>query len=360
MIFRQLNATSCKTYLVASERTRDAALIDPVLEPVQSYLSLLAQEGLRLRYAINTHTHADHIAGTAYLADRVDATVIMHEASPSRCVSLPVRDGSVVELGDLTLSFLHTPGHTPDSVAIVLEDRVFTGDTLFIGGAGRTDLPGGDVDQHYDSLFGKLAHLPDRLLVYPAHDYQGRESSVLGTEKETNPWFKRRSKAEYIAWLTAQAQPVPEWMMEVVKANYACAQDPRAAWVPVDAPACQVPVTDAPGVNLEDVVTISPQELRPLLRGRTGPLLLDVREPDEYVGELGHIRGAMLVPLADVSKRLPELDGARGREIVTICKGGKRSTIGAAILRQSGFSDVKSLAGGMEGWRDCGYPSTRS
>lgn len=218
-----------------------------MLERVHEYFRVLGQERLRLKYAINTHTHADHIAGTAYIGDRSDAIVIMHRNAPSKCVTQRVEDGSVIELGESPLSFLHTPGHTEDSITILLPDRILTGDTLFIGGAGRTDLPGSDPAQHYESLFGKLARLPDSLRVYPAHDYQGREPSILGVEKETNPWFRPRSKTEYVAWLQSQAAPPPQWMLEVIEANYACAQDPRAAWIPVDVPACQLPSVGAPG-----------------------------------------------------------------------------------------------------------------
>ncbi len=358
MLFRQLNIGACRTYLIASERTHEAVLVDPVLERAQDYLDALAREGLTIRYAINTHTHADHIAGTAFIGDRTDALVVMQRSAPSGCVSLRIDEARVLDLGDLQLELRHTPGHTPDSMCILLPDRVLTGDTLFIGGAGRTDLPGGDPGQHYDSLFNIIASLPETLLIFPAHDYNQKYSSDLGTELKTNPWLQPRSKADYIAWLAGQAQPTPEWMLGVLQANYACAQDPRQAWIPIDAPACQLPVAvQGGGANQESMPTMPPEALHETLQAvqRGRPLVLDVREADEYTGPLGHIDGSLLLPVAQLAERLAELAAYQKTPIVTVCRSGKRSATAASILAQAGFDDVISLEGGMIAWNERGY-----
>ncbi len=359
MLFKQLNDTACHTYLLGSEKTKEAILVDPVLERIDQYLEEITRDGLSLRYAINTHTHADHLSGVPAIADRTGAKAVMHEDSPSSCVNVRVNDGARIAVGELELEFLHTPGHTPDSVTIRLPDRILTGDTLFIGGAGRTDLPGGDPDDHYRSLFDKLAPLPEDLLVFPAHDYQGKTHSRLGDEKQRNPYFKPRSRDEYAAWLQGQAAETPEWMLEVVKANYACARDPRAVWIPADAPSCVMQAPASLGANDQVVQTLTPDEVRDRLARSGGPLLLDVREPDEYVGPLGHVEGARLIPVGALSQRLDELETSRDREIITICKAGGRSATAATVLMQSGFSKVWSMDGGMTAWNERGFPASR-
>lgn len=359
MLFRQLNDTACRTYLIASEKTREAILVDPVLDRIDHYLEGLGREGLHLRYAINTHTHADHLSGVAAIADRTGAEAVMHTSSPSACVEVRVDDGAHLAVGELELEFLATPGHTLDSVAIRMSDRILTGDTLFIGSAGRTDLPGGDPALHYRSLFEKLAPLPDDLLVFPAHDYQGKTHSRLGDEKEHNPYFKARSPLEYAEWLRSQAAETPDWMLDVLKANYACARDPRAVWIPVDAPACVMQAPGEGGANDQVVQTLTPEEVRDRLALSGGPILLDVREPDEYVGPLGHVEGAQLVPVGSLAQRLDEIDAFRDREIITICKAGGRSATAATVLMQAGFSKIWSMEGGMTAWNERGFPISR-
>ena len=358
MLFKQLNDTACYTYLIGSEKTREAVLVDPVLERIDQYLEEVAKEGLQLRYAMNTHTHADHLSGVAAIADRTGAKAVMHKHSPSACVEIRVDEGARIVVGDVEMEFIYTPGHTADSVTVRLPDRILTGDVLFIGSAGRTDLPGGDPGQHYHSLFDKLAPLPDDLLVFPAHDYQRKAHSRLGKEKQGNPYFRPRSPKEYVEWLQSQASETPDWMIDVLKANYACARDPRAVWIPVDAPAC---VMQGPGGGANDQVvqTITPEEVRDRLGPRGGPLILDVREPDEYVGPLGHVDGAQLIPVGTLAQRLEELEPYREREIITICRAGGRSATAATILMQAGFPKVWSMDGGMQAWNERGLPVKR-
>ena len=356
MYFEQLNDASCKTYLIASTETRDAMLVDPVLEDVNFYLEQVRKHGFELRYVVDTHVHADHISGSPAIRDRTGVNYLMHHRSVSACANVRVGEGDMLTLGEIGIHFLHTPGHTQDSLTLQLPDRILTGDFLFIGagGAGRTDLPGGDAGEHWDSLL-KLSALPDVMLVYPAHDYHGREHSTLGEERANNPRLQPRSRAEYVHWLESQRLGPADWMADVVKANYACAMDPRAAWVPTDEPSCEVKGT-AESVNEELVHTISAEGLVSLLGTDSEPILLDVREADEFGGPLGHIAGARFIPVGQLARRLDELANLEFHPIVTICRSGGRSNLAAAVLATSGFTEVHSLDGGMMRWNELRYP----
>src|SRR5688572_9834362 len=173
MLLRELNRSSCKTYLVACERTRRAILIDPVKGHAERYLAILAYERLTLDALIDTHTHADHPTGSFLLKDLTGARLIMHRRAPVPATTEHVEDGDTIEIGDVKLKVLYTPGHTPDSISLYTGDRVFTGDVLLIGGTGRADFAGGDSGRQYDAVTGKLFTLPDETLVFPSHDYRG-------------------------------------------------------------------------------------------------------------------------------------------------------------------------------------------
>jgi len=358
MIFKQLNPGPCRTYLIGSEKTREAALIDPVLDRVEDYLKILDQENWRLAFIIDTHTHADHISGGPALCDHTHAPYAMHRLARPHCPTYRVQDGDVIKFSDIEIKCLYTPGHTNDSLTLMIEDRLLTGDFLFIGeaGAGRTDLPTGDPGEHFDSL-QKLNEFPDQMLIYPAHDYRGQTHSTLGQERQANPRLRFTSRDEYVRWLSSLALPPADWMKEVIKANFACAQDPKAVWIPVDLPACEVKGTLTMGVDGQPVKTITAEEARAHLDSRGGRILvLDVRKPEEYVGELGHIAGSKLIPVQELPQRLSEVGPYRGWEIITVCKSGGRSHTAAGILMQAGFTNVVSMDGGMTRWNELEYP----
>jgi sulfur dioxygenase len=226
---------------------------------VKDYLEVLHKNEYELGHVIDTHTHADHISGASPLRDLTGCHYVMHEAAPAQCPDLRVSDGSRLELfQNLSIEVIHTPGHTKDSICLVLPARILTGDTLFLddGGAGRDDLPGGDPGAHYASL-QRLSALPEHLIVHPAHDYRNRSPSTLGQQKHTNPHLQKRSKEAFIQYLEDLRLGPADWMKDVLKANYACAGDPKAAWIPADAPACEVKGTLLPGVNEIRVPTVS-------------------------------------------------------------------------------------------------------
>jgi sulfur dioxygenase len=358
MIFRQLNPGPCRTYLVGSEASREVAIVDPVLDRVQDYLALLEQERWRLAHIIDTHTHADHISGGPALCDHTRAPYAMHHLGRPHCPTHRLRDGDTIAVGEVTMRCLHTPGHTSDSLTLVAGDRLLTGDFLFIGeaGAGRTDLPTGDPGEHFDSL-QKIKALPDTMQTFPAHDYHGKVSSTLARERRDNPRLRFTSRDEYVRWLRDLATPPPDWMRNVVEANHACTQTPGSVWIPVDLPACQVKGSLGLGVDGQAVATITAEEARRRIDGGDGVLVLDVRNPDEYVGELGHIEGSILIPVPALAQRLGEIEAHRGREIITVCRSGGRSHTAAGILMQAKFPRVASMEGGMIRWRELGYPA---
>jgi glyoxylase-like metal-dependent hydrolase (beta-lactamase superfamily II) len=224
MLFRQLfeRESSTYSYLLAARPRGEALLIDPVKADVGKYLQLIEELRLRLVFAIDTHVHADHVTALGDLRERISCTTIMGAQSRAECVSRKVSDGELIDLDGLQLRALYTPGHTDDSYSFVLNDRVFTGDTLLIRGTGRTDFQHGDPHAQYESLFSKLLKLPDETLVYPAHDYKGWTVSTIGEEKAHNPRLQVRSEAEYVALMNGLKLANPKQMDVAVPANLAC------------------------------------------------------------------------------------------------------------------------------------------
>src|ERR1700736_4995317 len=201
MIFRQLfdNTSGTYTYLLASRRGGEALIIDPVLERVDRYIQLVRELDLRLVKAADTHLHADHITGLGALRDRTHCVTVMGERSKGDVVSMRLSEGDKLTIEGVALDVLYTPGHTDDSYSFLMQDRVFTGDTLMIRGTGRTDFQNGDPRAQYESLFGRLWCLPDETLVFPAHDYKGDTVSSIAEEKAHNPRLQVKSAEEYVA-----------------------------------------------------------------------------------------------------------------------------------------------------------------
>lgn len=357
IVFRQINPYACRTYLVGTKGSPEVVLIDPVLEHVKDYMEVLEKEKLKLTHVIDTHTHADHLSGGAALKDQTECEYVMHTTAPAHCVTFRIIDGFECHLGEIPVKVMHTPGHTKDSVSLIFPDRILVGDVLFLddGGAGRDDLPGGDPGEHWDSL-QKILTLPEHLVVYPAHEYRNRQPSSLAEQKKRNPFLKPRSKNEYVKFLEDLKLGPADWMKDVLKANYACARDPRAAWIPVDVPACEVKGTLAHSANDVQVASIPPQEVKRRLAERKPLVLLDVREAKELTSELGHLPGVKHIPIGGLTGKLTELEEFREANIVAICRSGGRAHSAAQILMQAGFKNVYVMAGGMTAWNKAGFP----
>lgn len=228
MLFRQLfdQASGTYTYLLADPATTDAVLIDPVQEQLPTYLQLLNELGLRLRFALDTHVHADHITALGDLRTATGCLSMMGQQTQADCVSARFSDGELIHFGAWHLQAIYTPGHTDDSYSFYLEADgkryVFTGDTLLIRGSGRTDFQNGNAAQQYHSLFKKLLRLPDDTQVFPAHDYKGWTTSTIGEERAFNPRLQVPDEAAYVALMNSLRLPNPALMDIAVPANQAC------------------------------------------------------------------------------------------------------------------------------------------
>ena len=224
MIFRQLidPVSSTYTYLLAERRGGEALIIDPVIEGVDNYLKLIRELDLKLVVAMDTHIHADHVTGIGKLGMATHCATAMGEQTQAECVTTRFREDEIIRVDGLSMKAVYTPGHTDDSYSFVMQDRVFTGDTLMIRGTGRTDFQNGDAGAQYDSLFNKLLTLPEDTVVYPAHDYEGRTASSIYEEKLYNPRLQVGSRKEYIDLMDALELDPPKLIDIAVPANRQC------------------------------------------------------------------------------------------------------------------------------------------
>ena len=200
MIFKQVfdKKSSTYTYLIASSKGREALIIDPVLENVEDYIKLMTELNLMLVKVIDTHIHADHVTGASKLKNITKCTTIMGEKTPAETVEIKIKDNEYINLDNLKIRAMYTPGHTSDSYSFLMDNYLFSGDTLLINGTGRTDFQNGNAKDAYNSIFNKLLKLPDETLLYPAHDYKGEKKSTIGKEKKQNPRLQVNNVDEYI------------------------------------------------------------------------------------------------------------------------------------------------------------------
>ena len=221
MIFEQLFDTksSTYTYIISSGKGREALIIDPVIENTDVYIKILKNLDLKLVKVIDTHIHADHISGLNELSKRTKCSKIMGEKSSSEVLDIRVKDNEKIKIENIELISMHTPGHTDCSYSFLMNDRVFTGDTLWIKGTGRTDFQSGNSHDAYDSLFNKLLKLPEKTLVYPAHDYNRKKNSTIENEKKTNPRLQVGSAEEFAEMMNNLNLTIPKMMNIAVSAN---------------------------------------------------------------------------------------------------------------------------------------------
>ncbi len=201
MIFRQVPVGTFQnfSYIIGDDKTRSAAIVDPAWE-VDKLLKLCEESGLKVSYVINTHSHHDHVEGNEAVAKRTGARIVTHEKSPVR-KDIAVKDGEVIEIGSLKVGVIQTPGHCPDHICLLVHGKLLTGDTLFVGECGRTDLAGGNSGELYDSLMKKILTLEDSIEIYPGHDYGSKPSSTIGFERENNYTLKKRTRDEFIKFM---------------------------------------------------------------------------------------------------------------------------------------------------------------
>ncbi len=200
MIFRQVfdNKSSTYTYLIASAKGREAVIIDPVIENVENYIELLNELDLKLVKVIDTHIHADHVTGASKLKLATNCSTIMGEHTPADAVEIKVKDDEIIKIDQIEIKAMYTPGHTSDSYSFLMDNYLFSGDTLLINGTGRTDFQNGSSKDAYNSIFNRLLKLPEDTILYPGHDYNGKESSTIGNEKKFNPRLQVKNVDEYV------------------------------------------------------------------------------------------------------------------------------------------------------------------
>jgi glyoxylase-like metal-dependent hydrolase (beta-lactamase superfamily II) len=322
VIVHQMRAENCFAYFMVNADAREAALVDPRADRVEDYVQELTERGLRLRFVIETHTHADHLSGAAELRARTGAEVLVSASAVSKVATGRLRDGDRVTLGGHAIEVIASPGHTDDSISLLADAALLTGDALLVGGAGRTDFQNGSPDALYETLHRRFASLPGELTVYPGHDYAGHTHSTLAQERQTNALLRLTERDRFVATLRAARQPKPADMDAIVAANIH-------------------------GLRPSSRVTV--EELAAALGGATPPLVVDVRLPAEY--DAVHLQPSMLVPLDELARRRDELP--RDRELVLVCRTGSRARLAAAEL--SAFR-TRVLEGGLVAWQEAGHP----
>jgi glyoxylase-like metal-dependent hydrolase (beta-lactamase superfamily II) len=338
MLFEQIRSGGCLSYLVGDDDTCAGMIVDPHLDQLDRYVALANERGMRIHYIVETHTHADHFSAARALAKQLGAHVVMHRLSAAPFPDVRIDDGESLIIGMMRVRVMYTPGHTEDSTCLVLEDRVLTGDTLLIGGTGRTDLPTGNPDQLYDSLFGKLLQLPDQLKVFPAHDYKDRSSSTIGAEKAANPRLQKHQRAEFVALMKGLDIKMPDHLTEALRTNRTGGKT----------------VAQLLAEATRQITFVSMEELAARL-SKGEFVLLDVREKDAF--DKSHIPGAKHLSRGQLELRVDkELPDPTSR-ILAYCQYGRISTLAAATLRTMGYNRAVALDGGFDAWVSAGYPT---
>ena len=358
---RSTDGTGTLSYVLIDETTRVGLIVDPNVEDIPEISSFIQQAGIRVTHIIDTHTHVDHVSGAGRLKELYGAAVVMHEntrhkwkvvnegdkfgigktlrANAGITIDRYVRDGELLATGGLSVAIMFTPGHTDNHLSLLAGENLFTGDLLLIGQAGRSDLPGGNAGEQYESLFKKIMPLPDHFRVYPGHDYAGKEYALLGDEKRTNPFLQPRTKEQYVAFTADFFPPIAESMTGGGMMTLQCGTQ-------------RVLQSD------DEVNSLTPRELEELQRSADPPLILDVREPVELT-MTGAIEGAVNISVRQLASRLQELPADKTTPIVCVCQSGSRSLEATHYLQRQGYANVRNLTGGTSSWIQGGFRVVR-
>ncbi len=359
MIFKQLfdKQTWTYTYLIADPISKEAAFIDPVNTHIDAYISLLAELNLKLKYSFETHVHADHITASGILRQRTGAQTCVHHQGGAQLADIQINDGDVFMLGTTEqIKAIYTPGHTPGCTSYLWRDRIFTGDSLFIGGCGRTDFQGGSASTLYDSITQRLFTLADDTLVYPGHDYQERRVSNIGQERLTNPRLAGKTREQFIEIMNNLNLPKPRLIDESVPANRYCGLDENERQ---DAVARRNADSEAPKIltakdlvlEAQKTITEVNVEKSKQLIAEGNIVIVDTREESEHAA--GFIPNSILIPRGVLEFRIsstPEL-ADKSKAVLLYCRSGNRSALAAATMQQLGYTNVLSMVGGYEAWK---------
>ena len=348
LTFRQLFDPVSSTYTYLLGDAGEAVLIDPVFEHERRDVALLRELGLKLVATLDTHVHADHVTGAWLLKERCGSQIALSAASGAANADRLLKHGDKVMFGARHLEVRATPGHTSGCLTYVLDEHsmAFTGDSLLIRGCGRTDFQQGSPERLYRSVKEQILSLPPSCLLYPAHDYKGLTVTSVAEEKRYNPRLGGDvNAADFAGYMNNLGLPHPKLMDIAVPANLRCGR-PEGSSASVTEPTWA-----ALTYTFGGIWEIQPAALEERVAGQHAHdiQIVDVREPQEFTDALGHIRGARLLPLAELSARVGEID--RDRPVVAVCRSGARSAQATVMLQKAGFEDVANLAGGMLRWR---------
>jgi sulfur dioxygenase len=343
MIFRQLfdPQSSTYTYLLADAGSREALLIDPVFEQARRDAALIDELGLKLKWTLETHVHADHVTGAWLLREKLGSRIALSKASGADGADKYLENGERVSFGKKHLEARATPGHTSGCMTYVLDDRsmAFTGDALLIRGCGRTDFQQGDARTLFRSVRTQIFSLPEDCLIYPGHDYRGLTQTSVGEEKLYNPRLAESvGEGDFVGYMTHLGLPHPKQMDVAVPANMSCGKPKTMTAADPD----WAPLT----FTFAGIWEVQPHWLEEHLREVQ---IVDVREPDEFNGPLGHVPGAKLIPLGSLIDKTGEMN--KSEPLVIVCRSGARSAQATVLLGKAGFEKVANLSGGMLRWR---------
>jgi len=349
LVFRQLfdPQSATYTYLVADRGSREALLVDPVFEQARRDAALIEELGLRLKWTLETHVHADHVTGAWLLRQKLGSKIAISAPSGAEGADLYLKDLDRVPFGKRSLEARATPGHTGGCMTYVLDDAsmAFTGDALLIRGCGRTDFQQGDPGKLFRSVRGQIFSLPEECTLFPGHDYRGLTATSVGEEKLYNPRLAEGIlEQDFVGYMKHLGLPHPKQMEVAVPANLQCGKPQAATQNPLNRKDDHdwAPLT----YTFAGIWEVQPNWLEEHLRDVQ---VLDVRELDEFNGPLGHIPGAKLVPLGELADGAGKL--AREKPIVVVCRSGARSAQATVMLGRAGFEKVANLSGGMLRWR---------
>jgi glyoxylase-like metal-dependent hydrolase (beta-lactamase superfamily II)/rhodanese-related sulfurtransferase len=314
----------CRGYLLADPSSKEALALDVHLDLVDDMADQVKAEGWKLRYVIDTHTHADHPSGAGEIASRFGCIRMTHEMAHHAGVSTHPKNGERITLGNLRITVRYAPGHTPDHMVLAADGALFSGDSLFIGGVARTDFLGGDAGQLFDSIHALLADLPEETVLFPGHDYQGRIESTLGKEKSGNPWVQISDRNEFVQKLTANPPPRPANMDDLLRLN-------------------------REGVNIP--ATITADKASRLVAAGGASSIIDVRTGAEF--ETEHIPGSRLIPLDQIEARVDQVRATAAPRLL-LCRSGNRAAMAKKSLEKLHVTGLSVITGGIGAYTEAG------
>lgn len=345
MKFTKIDIDSCYAYLIVTEKN-NGILIDPKLDYGNYYLNILEQNKVKLKLIIDTHTHADHLSAGIYLKEATGASYGMYEKSKSIGVDRKFKDLEEFYVDELHFKIIYTPGHTDNSMSVICEDKLFTGDFLFLDGSGRDDLPTGNSKEHFESL-KKLENLEDYLVICPAHNYAEHELSSLYQVKKENEILKCKTLEGFIE-ITKPEGKAPEWMQDVIKLNTGGNADLKSVDITSSGSVCQK--GKGKSGSLDNVGYIDKDELKETMKMKLKTVILDVREEKEFK-ELKPIEGSIFISIKELPNRLDEIEKYKGQTFITVCKTGVRALKAAKIIKGANIGTAFVLKGGIEEFR---------